>query len=191
MTWITLYDQRKQVGKTEDIFRCNSVIPNTTARVTAFVLLIIKGIHIQWFSHQEWISHVLKWRTMAIFMYLLCGISCYTKNFNPKRELSPPRGKVCFWDIRKQEAKVLFIAYCEASSAKAVWRQGSRKLASAATECTRDLWPSHGGPELPVGVWTHNCAEGGEALHLSNVQLQCVNEILHTFNRERSWHQHL
>lgn len=60
MTWITLYDQRKQLGKTEDIFRCNSVIPNTTIGVTALVLLIIKGIHIQWFAHPEWISHLFK-----------------------------------------------------------------------------------------------------------------------------------
>lgn len=122
---------------------------------------------------------------MASFTYLLCGISCYTKNFNLKKELTPPQGTVWFWNIRKQETKVIFVAYCEASSVKAVWRQGSRKLASAATECTWDLWPTDGGPELPMGVWTHNCAEGGEALHSSNVQLlERINETLHMFHRE-------
>lgn len=44
----------------ENIFCCNWVIPNSTVGVTALLLLIIKGIHIWWFSHPEWISHLFK-----------------------------------------------------------------------------------------------------------------------------------
>lgn len=107
---------------------------------------------------------------MTIFMFLPCGISCNTKNFNPKQELTP-RGKFVYDTADRRKLKCYLWLIGEASTAEGVRRQGWSKPAPGTTEGTWDLRGDHEGPELPVGVWAQNCMKGGEAFHSRNCNL--------------------
>lgn len=189
-TSITLYDQRKQAGKMENIFCCNWVIPNSTVGVTALLLLIIKVIHIWWFSHPEWISHLFKTKDDGHIHAPFVWNLLLHQEFQSKKGTPTTTRKGLF--LRYQKAGSKGVIY------SLLWNKLSKgslksRLQKASISCNRKHSRSvtkPWGTRAPCGCLNPQLCRRWSSSSLKQCPLVTCKWNF-AYVQQRSWHQHL